>query len=162
MSSFLENQINDTNIIIKRKSFYKQNNFRNNNNNITKNNFCRKGIMTSFRNFNDYNNNNFKESISNNSYNLMKFNNAKNSSKNSGFESSKSPIVNMKYVNLKNLYNSPENSLLDNKFETIPIKNRVNRIKKNKIKKYLLSSKPKDIAENNITKKSIKSFNDFF
>ena len=50
MSSFLENQIIDTNKDIKRGTLYKKINLRkNNNNNIPKDNFLKKGISRNFK-----------------------------------------------------------------------------------------------------------------
>ena len=112
MSSFLENQIIDTNKDIKRGTLYKKINLRkNNNNNIPKDDFLKKGIIMNLRNFNDYNSFNFKNSTSNSSYNLIKFNNTKYSNKNASFENNKTPIANLKYINLKDLCYSQRKSL---------------------------------------------------
>ena len=162
MSSFLENQIIDTNKDIKRGTLYKKINLRkNNNNNIPKDNFLKKGIIMNLRNFNDYNSFNFKNSTSNSSYNLIKFNNTKYSNKNASFENNKTPIANLKYINLKDLCYSQRKSLSNNNFAAISIKNQINKIKKNQIKKYILRGKKTDSIKHYFFNKNIikdKSF----
>ena len=162
MSTFLENQIIDTNKDIKRETLYKKINLRkNNNNNIPKDNFLKKGIIMNLRNFNDYNSFNFKNSTSNSSYNLIKFNNTKYSNKNASFENNKTPIANLKYINLKDLCYSQRKSLSNNNFVAISIKNQINKIKKNQIKKYILRGKKTDSIKHYFFNKNINKDKSF-
>ena len=152
MSSFLENHINDTKI--KRKLFYNQIIFKKDNNNTNKDKVKRTGILKKnlqknklIKNkiVNDNNNSKsifFQNNMNNSSFNLNKINNSNYENKIGSIEINKTSSHNIKYINLKSIFNTPRKSSTNtNFFNKISIKSK-NESKINqteKIKSYLLT-----------------------
>ena len=177
MSSFLENHINDTKI--KRKLFYNQIIFKKDNNNTNKDKVKRTGILKKnlqknklIKNkiVNDNNNsksNIFQNNMNNSSFNLNKINNSNYENKIDSIEINKTSSHNIKYINLKSIFNTPRKSSTNtNFFNKISIKSK-NESKINqteKIKSYLLTKlktkKPRSVKYH-FSFNNIQRYNDF-
>jgi hypothetical protein len=175
MSSFLENPINETKI--KRKLFYNQIIFKKDSNNIKKDKVKAIGILKKHlpknkmfkkKNINDNNDsksNIFQIQMNDNSFNVNQFNNSNFESKIGSIEDNKTSTPNIKYVNLKSIFNTPRRSSTDiNFFKKISIKKSQNENKINltkRIKSYLLKSKKPGSVKYHFSYNNIQRYNDF-
>ena len=175
MSSFLEKPINETKI--KRKLFYNQIIFKKDSNNIKKDKVKAIGILKKHlpknkmfkkKNVNDNNDsksNIFQIKMNDNSFNLNQFINSNFESKIGSIEDNKTSTPNIKYVNLKSIFNTPRRSSTDiNFFKKISIKKSQNENKINltkRIKSYLLKSKKPGSIKYHFSYNNIQRYNDF-
>ena len=172
MSSFLEKPINETKI--KRKIFYNQIIFKKDSNNIKKDKVKAIGILKKHltknkmfkkKNFNDNNDsksNIFQIKINDNSFNVNQFNNSNFESKIGSIEDNKTSTPNIKYINLKSIFNTPRRSSTDiNFFKKISIKKSQNENKINLTKRIKLKSKKPGSVKYHFSYNNIQRYNDF-
>ena len=172
MSSFLEKPINETKI--KRKIFYNQIIFKKDSNNIKKDKVKAIGILKKHlpknkmfkkKNVNDNNDsksNIFQIKMNDNSFNVNQFNNSNFESKIGSIEDNKTSTPNIKYINLKSIFNTPRRSSTDiNFFKKISIKKSQNENKINLTKRIKLKSKKPGSVKYHFSYNNIQRYNDF-